>query len=551
MKKHLFKGKSARTKTFTVITVGIILAVLALNYLLTFLVGKNAFYIDLTPETLYTLSDEMKKECEFIDGLEDGENELKIIFCTDPDSLVNSTVTRVPYFMALQMQREYKNLTVETVNVSYNPTALAKYKATSLTKIEPSDIIVAYGDTYRIVSAQSFWMVTSENTYFSYNGEYRMATLLMSVTAVNKPAAYFIKGHGETYYDPSDPNNASNEEAAALYGLLSERGLTVGVIDLTKDEIPEDCALLIINNPKTDFDKDRVQGNELIPETETRKIDRYLRKNQGALMVARDYEATSLDNLDAFLFEWGFKFGDALVSDEENIVDGGGADRIIGVYETETDSYANAIYGEFASIPSAPYTVFENTGYIECSFYETTSRFESGSSNVQITYNSFMTSHDTATAERGGVVEKKDEELDLAAVTVRYGLDDFTSEAEFSYVFCSNSANFFSNALLGNSSYANFDIVSALVNNISRTDVYASVELGGSSMNSPKYGGKQLVYDTLDLNAATVYNGDGTYKETIKAFTNGAKAAGIIISVSGALLPLVIGVIVKIRRKYL
>ncbi len=557
MNNNFLKNKSTRTKVFTAITALAVIVLLALNYLITYFISGRALYVDMTPEGLYSLSDEMKSECAFIKELDDKDKELEIIFCNDPDKLTSSTVTRVPYFMALQMEREYENLSVRTVNVTYNPTALAKYKTTSLTQISPSDIIVSYGSTYRIISAKSLWMVTDQDTYFSYNGEYKMASLIMSVTAVNKPAAYFTVGHGETYYDASNPESEGSIASAALYDLLSARGFNVGVVDLSREQIPDDCAILIINDPKSDFTYDKSQSAGLFYyDSETRKIDRYLRKNQGALMVARDYDSSergSLENLDAFLYEWGFAFGDCSVTDGKNHV---GAetdtDKIIGVYDTESDSYANAIYGEFASLASAPNTVFMNTGYLECSFYETDVRQEDGSSEVTLTYNSFMTSYSTATAkDKSGADVKKDECLDLAAVTVRYKLDEYTNEAEYSYVFCANSADFFSNELLYNNSYANYDIASALINNISRIDMYASVNLGGTSLNSPKYGGKQLVYDTLSDTASTVYNGDGTRKETIKALTPGAKRAAVIISVAVPVIPLAICIVVKTRRKYL
>ncbi|MBR2466788.1 MAG: Gldg family protein [Clostridia bacterium] len=558
MKLNIFKGKSTRTRVFTLITVGIILAVLLLNYLLTYLTGKNALYVDLTPETLYTLSDEMKSECAFVDELDDGDKEIEIIFCADPDSLESSVVTRVPYFMALQMQREYDNLSVKTFNATYNPTALSKYKTTSLSEIAQDDVIISYGNTYRIVSADSFWMKTSEGSYFSYNGEYKMASLLMSVTAVNKPVACFTKGHGETYYADGDPSSSS--EAAGIYDLLSERGFDVKTVDLSKEELPADCTLVIINNPLTDFVYDTDKSDVFDYTSETKKLDRYLREKQGAIMVARDYANTELENLDSFLYEWGFDFGNAQVADASNHIgsygdDSKDADKILGVYNTEEDSYANAVYGEFAAITSAPHTVFVNTGYIECSFYETDTKLEDGSSNVTITYNPFMTSYKTAIATKitadGTETVKKEEALDLAAVTVRYALDEVTSEAEYSYVFCSNSKDFFSNDLLYSNSYANFDIVSALVNNISRVDQYASMELGGSSMNSKKYGGKQLVYDTLSETPATVYNPDATYKETLEAITPGVKRTAVIIAVIAPLVPLTACIVIRIKRKYL
>ena len=152
MKNSIFKGKATRTKIFTLISVGVIVLVLALNYLITYLFTSSALYADLTPEGLYTLSEEMKKECAFIDTLEGEDNEIKIIFCDDPDHLTSNTVTRVVYFMALDMERRFDNVKVEEINSVYNPTALAAYRTTSLTAIEPTDVIIAYRNTYRIVT---------------------------------------------------------------------------------------------------------------------------------------------------------------------------------------------------------------------------------------------------------------------------------------------------------------------------------------------------------------------------------------------------------------
>ena len=150
MKKSIFKGKSTRTKIFSAITVAIILLLFLLNLALTHFGVQKAMYVDLTTEGLYTLTETMKQECAFIDELDNDEREVKITFCADPDTLIASQVTRLIYFMALQMQNEFENLTVETVNVVYNPTAVSKYKPSSLSTIEPGDIIISYGDRYRV-----------------------------------------------------------------------------------------------------------------------------------------------------------------------------------------------------------------------------------------------------------------------------------------------------------------------------------------------------------------------------------------------------------------
>jgi hypothetical protein len=282
--------------------------------------------------------------------------------------------------------------------------------------------------------------------------------------------------------------------------------------------------------------------------SETDKLDVYLRTKQGSLMVSKDY-AITLPNLENFLYEWGFDFSESVVSDTTNNI--GSPDRVLGVYETDTNSYANAIYGDFASLPSAPHTVFTNAGYITCSFYESISKNEDGAGNVFLNYESFMTSYDTAVATKDGLTDAQEQNLDLAAVTVRSALDDYTNEREFSYVFCANSADFLGRELLTNGAYANYDVVSALINNISRVDDYASISLGGTSANSPKYGGKQLVYDQLAEIMQAIYNSDATLKGHTKAFVGGVRTLIAVVAIVVPLIPLTACIIIRLRRKFL
>ena len=94
MKKSIFKGKSTRTKIFSVITIVGILLLFGINLGLTYLGGQRLIMADLTPEGFYTLSDKMLEVChEILDPDENGEaKEIKITFCTDPDYLVASQI---------------------------------------------------------------------------------------------------------------------------------------------------------------------------------------------------------------------------------------------------------------------------------------------------------------------------------------------------------------------------------------------------------------------------------------------------------------------------
>ena len=547
------KKKQLPQRVIGLIGAGIIIALFVLNLLLVNLGIGSALYIDTTPEGLYTLTDGMKEQCSFINELEDDDRKVKITFCTDPDYLIQSQITRVPYFMAIDLANLFERVEVETVNVEYNPTAVSKYKASSLTDITPSDIIVSYGDRYRIVSLESFWVSDSNNTIWAYNGEYKMASLLMSVTSKNRPKAYFVKGHGETYYDPEAPESETSVSSAYLFDLITDRGLDVKTLDLSRvDRVPDDCVLLIINNPRTDYLSDPDRLDELSYVTETEKLDRYLVSDHGAIMIAKDH-TLSLPNLDAFLYDWGFDIGSSTVSDESSylISEDGGAEKILGVYDTDDESYGYAIYEDFASLgQNAPPMVFDHTGHIISSYGDTWSTPEAGTYMVTRNYAPlFMTTSDARAhyiAPDGSRELTNEGIMHVAGVTTRMELDSITAENKYSYVFTAPSADFFSNDMLGNTSYANFDIMSLLVENISRVDEYASIELGGSSFNSPNLGGKPFL--EIEMSSTDVYDGDDIVLYGI------SPGEIILLTVLVLAIPLVVlgvGIAVRVRRKFL
>ena len=550
MKMNFLKGKAFGGRIISALSVIFIVLLLLLNLLLTNIGQDKMLILDTTYEGLYTLTPLMKEECAFVDKL---DGKVKITFCSDPDTLISSAITRVAYFMALQLENFFENIEVETVNVIYNPTAVSKYKSTSLKEISPTDIIVSYGDRYRITNADRFW-ITSGGEYAAFCGEYRLATLFRSVTAVNRPKAYFVIDHGETYYDGTDPDREENADASYLYDMLVDRGLEVETLELSKiDEIPSDCVLLVINNPREDFSvySDRLDEFDYISDTE--KLDKYLVRDQGAIMIAKDYSIT-LPVFEEFLYEWGFDTSSSLVRDESSslIDETNSHTEIVAQYDKDENSYGYAIYGEFASLSSAPSMVFKNTGYISCSYGEAEGTNEPGSYTIARNYAPFFFTTENAVAyeknESGEYLfPSVSGRLDLAAVTVRMALDSYTGEYEYSYVFCANSGDFFSEETLGNYSFVNYEVMSSLVENMIRIDEYASMELGSESQNSSNRGGKILL-DTTMYTYDTIYDGDNN---VYKGLTD---PMIVLYTVILAVIPVAVaavGIYVRVRRKFL
>ena len=555
---NILKGKSTRTKVFTVITVLILLAALAFTLAFNYFVLGNAVLLDLTYEGFYTLTDAMKRECEFINKLDD---EIEIIFCSDPDRLVSQTVTRVVYYMAIMLDNEFDNVKTRTVNVTLNPTALSQYKTTSLAEISPSDIVIVYGDRYRVVNAEVFWYRDSQNALFSYNGEYKMASLFKSITAYSnagKAAAYFVADHGETVYDEAEPDK--NRELLSFIYALEDAGLKIKTLDIdTVEKIPDDCALLIINNPLTDYEPDPDRANEFYYVSPLEKIDRYLISDYGSLMVAKDFER-ELPLLEEFLYEWGFSFEKALVKDSVNSITDKDDTKtqLIGSYNTDEDSYGMGIYSEFATTQSAPKFVVTNTGYITCSYGASDAILENGTGGTSRIYSPFIFSSDKSTAyskdENGdyALLHTGEGAKHLVGVTTRKQLNSSTNENKYSYVMCANSADFFTSAFVGSSAYSNYDVLVAMAQNTTRADEYASIELGGISQNSPSYGGKIVIDSGMTFTGDKIYDKDPS--EPIKENAPISTPEIVLFSIFIFLVPVAIavaGIYVRTKRKYL
>ncbi len=568
MNKNIFKS-SKRTKLFTLISVLALVVLIAINLLLSIFTGSNVLFGDMTYTGLYSVSAAMRTECDYIfSRVADGEK-VKITFCTDPDYLIKSQTTRHPYVLAKRLESMYPDdVEIEIVNAQYNPTALDEYRTTSFTEIASSDIIVSYSGRYRILSAERFWWSGNDsNSYF--NGEQRLASLIRSVTSVDHPAAYFVIDHGESYYDESDPDSEMSLGLYEFYSLLLARGFKVKTLELAKvDEIPDDCAILIINDPKEDFmyEADKLSDSTYVTDLE--KLDRFLLDRQNALIVNKSYDV-SLPNLEGFLRNWGIAFSDTLVKDEKNSLSDSENPftALITDYNTDEDSYGYAIYGALASLTSAPPTIIENSGSISCAFPETSgnSVAEQGSRESNRTYVSFLTSSENskpyskndATGEYEDPAKTDTGAETLAALTVRTWLNPDSEEYEYSYLFCSATGELFDNKYLENDAYANYDVLAALIENISRIDDNADYNLGGSSLNSASIGGKKVFKSQLYTEPTTVYSNqeDADGRLTIIKKVRGVYTADTVIITAVAVVPvvalLVLGVYVHIKRRYL
>ena len=533
----LRKGQGRRT-VHTVLSVLLLVAMLVLG------VGANALktalnsYIDMTPEGLYTLTDEFLEEVSGID------EEMTITFCADPDRLLGNYTTRYVYIMAREIEKAMPNVKVVTHNIAENPTAVQEFRTTSSTVISWNHVIVSCGKRYRSVIADAFWSAdVSTDQYFAFNGEYRMATTMLSLTAVDRPVAYFTVGNGERVYDPTRPEDAENERYRAFYQLLLDEGLEVKTVNLNERDVPSDCVLLIMNGPTADYacDPDDLFAVNATPAIE--RIDRYL-DDAGSLMLFKDPEVT-LPTLEELLAEWGIAYanGETVKDPRASAADDPTAEdartRLLAVYpDSEKDALAHSLFSDVAGLATAPRIVVPNSGYLRSTWLEDTKYIASG---VSAMTSAFLYSSPDARAYRGSGLTDESGSYPLARVTTRVYTDEIRDY--HSYVFCAASTELIESACLDNPTYANYDVMFATVRTISRTDEYASDSLGGLNMNSDKYGGKHLHSDEINSQDTPVYEGG----EVVRTYYGLTIETAILYTALILLPPLALAVIGTVR----
>ena len=105
-----------------VLTAVVIAAVVIINVIFSALAYNKNWYIDLTKDKLYGLSDAGR------DMLDDIDHEIKIHFCAPYDELEANYYQKMVFELVKEMAASYDNITYDYIDIISNPTAVNKPK---------------------------------------------------------------------------------------------------------------------------------------------------------------------------------------------------------------------------------------------------------------------------------------------------------------------------------------------------------------------------------------------------------------------------------------
>ncbi len=358
MKLNINRKKLRFGGVAVALTAFVIAAVVLLNVLFYALATNFRWYVDMTSESLFTLSDEFKTllndailgeggvnadraKYNSDNGLKPGDKDYKeeaqvtIYFCDDPDNLEAGYYMRYVYTTALELAAEFDFIDIGYYNVVYKPSEVTKYQRTG-NVVTSNSIIVESGTEYRVFNLAAMYVTGDDDSYWAYNGEKKLAGAILAVTAAEQPVAYVTTKHGEGYFDTAlldllrdagyDIRIEGTEYLDAEGNIQATPSLNDKKVNPLEDE---DVRLVVVYNPRTDFQTEGV--NELD------RLNRFLEDNN-SLMVFMGPTSPVLSSFEEWLADkWGVVF-----------------DR----YSAETgDIYSYMINDTSASLDSAGYAI--------------------------------------------------------------------------------------------------------------------------------------------------------------------------------------------------
>lgn len=295
--------------TVTALVICVVMVFNAMLFAATELFGWSFSYKTELDYSLSGNTDEL-----FEEAISDGKK-VKISFCMAEDEVKIHTTGSEVYKTVKSFAERYdgfieldyiniitrRNKDGDLVNLSKYQTPQTELEEENSEEIKTpiyrTSVIFECGDNYRVLTDATstgfayFYSLDSNRNIIAYNGEEVTASMVSWVIADEHKKAYITTRHGEQ----ADPS---------FFNMLSSAGYVIGEVDLRENKVPDDADLLIISNPKSDFEAAR-PGIKTYAEID--RLRAYAHRG-GSIFVSLDPHVKKLSVLEGFLKEHGITF---------------------------------------------------------------------------------------------------------------------------------------------------------------------------------------------------------------------------------------------------
>lgn len=512
-KKSLFSDRRFKYGSLAVgLTAAFIALVVALNAVIYALAYTYGWYIDLTGERYYGITDKSK---EVLDDVLTEDVKVKIIFCQAKDMVLDDSAGYYVYRCVETYKKAYpNNIQVEYLDIVSRPDLAEKYTIQLGTPIYQTNVIMETNQSsgFKLLTYSNFFTIDSETgSVYAFNGERRFTSYIIAL-CTEAPKCYFIEGHGEDVYTVK--GDANEKTPNAIYELMVDAGFDVQTIDLrTAGSNLNDAKVVVINDPIYDY-----QGYSGGGENEIEKLRKFMSDSGGNILVFLSPEnaasESKLVNLKSWLYEWGISVSAGEVNDTAHSLNKEGT-AVIADYPISND-FGPSLHVNLRNQDSQPYTVINNPLAITTHWQEKNDGGYLISGNKE--YSPILYSY-TDSVLKSGENEKKGAYA-IASLVRQTKYDPTTAQQLSTYMFVS-STGYTAEEYLQSNAYGNKDIIFQL-----------AVQMG-----------KKLVPMDIDYK---VFESNELTISTAQAY-----AITIVVSVVVPLLIATAGIIVYQRRKRL
>lgn len=396
------KNKRIHRSLATLMTVGVVIAAILVNVLLSVFLGDEVLTVDVTKEGFNEISSESKALLSEVDP---EENNFTIYFLADKDELQSAEMgynnatsgsttnlwgMKYVWELAQTFAKTYDYIKVETLHIQRDADKLEAFRSTAGTTFSKQDVIIdnyteevdsegnpltdsegnpVMHHNFRICKRDSFYTTDSSTGYaFAFNGDLRFTSTILSLAGAN-PTVYFVTGHGESVGDGTtldDSMMSDYGDAQALRDLLFKAGFVTKKISLLTEyrELFEDdsARLLVLYGPTSDFISEDGQVSEIDI------LRKFLSYEDHHAMVFFSDEAGKLTNLQEYFWDyWGIRAtGNKVVDSGTNSLTSDGM-TFLADYETDPYSVGINLTSSLSGLTSSPAPVFRNAQVLEMS----------------------------------------------------------------------------------------------------------------------------------------------------------------------------------------
>lgn len=263
----------------TAISIIVIIIVLLVNIFVT----KLDLKVDVSSENMYTMTDETK---EYVKTIKD---DITIYYLAKAGG-EEATFTEI----IEKYDKLSDHISVEYKDPVQYPKFASQYVEDSVSE---NSVLVVNNTNGKAKYVDRSDMILSEIDYQTYQSnvtgidvEGQVTSALFYVTTENLPVMYMLEGHGESAISET------------LLSSLEKINVTTNTLSLMKEKsIPEDCSILFINGPQTDYS-----------EEELAMIKEYLAAGGDAIILV-DYAAEGLVNFQSLINYYGAEFVNGIV----------------------------------------------------------------------------------------------------------------------------------------------------------------------------------------------------------------------------------------------